>query len=280
MKNAIFTGLLIAIAFQYTDCRSLCAISTNLRDRWLFIREPGTVLRIRRKSIVFKEPGREKLRYKCKERKGNTYLFRLRQSSSTQNAILCIGFAYISNHPTAEFSVVRLIKAAAVGHLLMSPLVVNSSSSISIDRNCKGADKSIYSYLVRTTPGCRFPGRLRNTWQTTMKIAWRMTFTKSDFLIKLMNGSSYLFRCEKRDKDFYLLRSGSIIHGIDGILCLGVKTLHNDPHYRFEVARLNSGGSHSIDEMMIQVPRGYPVFLHKDCDWIESSARPDYIYPA
>lgn len=258
------------------DCKFNCTIAPYLRDRWYLVNQPRTILRVRRKSVVFKEPGKETLRYKCAENKGNTYLLRIREYRPGIQGYLCIGFAYIAYHARAEYSLVRL-NDPSTGHRLMGPMLYRGDfNPIPLNDVCLGSTVPVYSYLQRTNPGCKFPRELRHSWSTSIKIAWRLSFSKSDFTLTLMNGTDVLFRCEKRDKDIFQLRSSSIIPGKDGILCLRIRSLRRDPFYNYELARMNSGSTEL--GMIMTIPRGRPFHMHEDCDWIDSPARSEFLY--
>ncbi|XP_052064267.1 uncharacterized protein LOC127704298 [Mytilus californianus] len=274
----------IIIAYMYIllylstiiECKFNCSISPYLRDRWYLVNQPRTILRVRRKSVVFKEPGKETLRYKCAEGKGNTFLLRIRDYRPGYHGYLCIGFAYIAYHARAEYSLVRL-NDPSIGHSLMGPLLYRGDfGPMSLNDVCLGSSVPVYSYLQRTSPGCKFPKVLRHSWSTSIKIAWRVSFTKSDFTLTLMNGTDVLFRCEKRDKHIFQLRAITITSGQDGILCLRIKSLRNDPFYDFEIARMNSGSTEM--GMIMTIPRGKPFHMHEDCDWIDSPARSEFLY--
>lgn len=258
------------------DCKFNCSIAPYLRDRWYLVNQPRTILRVRRKSVVFKEPGKETLRYKCTENKGNTYLLRIHEYRPGYQGHLCIGFAYIAYHARAEYSLVRL-SDPGIGHSLMGPRLERGAfTALSLNDVCLGSSVPVYSYLQRTHQGCKFPKEIRNTWSTSIKIAWKVTFTKSDFTITLMNGTDIVFRCENRDKDIYQLRSSSFLPDKDGILCLRIQQLRKDPFYDYELARMNSG---SIEAgMVMTIPRGKPFHMHEDCDWIDSPARSEFLY--
>ncbi|XP_033752689.1 uncharacterized protein LOC117336309 [Pecten maximus] len=259
---------------------STCKISSELRDRWVLSDSSRNKLRIRRRSVVFKEPGRV-LRYKCLESKGNnTYLLRSRNIEYRKDGVVCLGFSPLNRPSAAEFKVVRLITASTFGHELMGPKLVNSGSNLTIDNTCTGVNQHIRFFIHRTVPGCRFAKGLRRTWLTSLRFGWNMTFTKSDFIMTLSNGSSINFRCEKRDKNFYLVRSMSLLPGgQDGVLCVDISPLPDDPFYNYQISRLNEGDGQTLETFLKFVPRGKVIYPYMDCEWVESPARPVFIYP-
>ncbi|KAK3101794.1 hypothetical protein FSP39_006415 [Pinctada imbricata] len=257
---------------------SNCSTPMTLRDRWFFIDEARTTLRIRRKSFVFKDPGNEILRYKCVQNKGNTYLLRIQGIDLNRDGIVCIGFAPVHDHPTAEYRIWRLSQSV-IGHRIMAPQEIPGSIiPPNINHWCKGAHLPVESYIQRSEPGCKFPHELRTHWQTSLQIAWRLSFSKTELSFVAMNRTSYRFRCERRDKEFYLLRSFNMLPGQDGILCLNIVQLPTDPFYDFKMSRTNSGNWNSLEGMVLLVDRGLSVRLYEDCDWLDSPARPEFLY--
>ncbi|XP_069133769.1 uncharacterized protein [Argopecten irradians] len=275
--------LVVIMGDTYADIlaqMSTCKISSELRDRWVLSDSSRNKLRIRARSVVFKEPGRV-LRYKCLEAKGNnTYLLRSRNIEYRKDGVVCLGFSPLNRPSTAEFKVVRLITASSFGHELMGPKLVNSRSNLTIDNTCTGVNQHIRFFIHRTVPGCRFAKGLRRSWSTSLRFGWNMTFTKSDFTMTLSNGTSINFRCEKRDKNFYLIRSVSLLAGgQDGVLCVDISPLPDDPFYDYQISRLNEGDGQTLETFLKFVPRGQVVYPYLDCEWVESPARPVFIYP-
>lgn len=270
-------ALILTSFLSVADCKSNCSIASYLRDRWHLANQPKTILRVRRKSVVFKEPGQKTLRFKCTETKGNTYLLRIRDYRPGWHGYLCVGFTYIPYHTRAEYSLVRLSEPPPEGHSLMGPLLYRGDfGKMTLSDFCLGTSVQSYSQLQRTNPGCKFPRVLRKSWSTSIKTAWKVSISKSDFTITLMNGSDVTFRCEKRDKNIFQLRSSSIMPEKDGMLCLKIRSLKNDPFYDFELARMNSGSTEL--GMIMLIPRGLPFHMHEDCDWIDSPARSEFLY--
>lgn len=61
---------------SHLETKSNCSTPVTIRDKWYFRDEPGSVLRVRRKSLVFKQRGHSTIRYKCLEAKGQTFMLR------------------------------------------------------------------------------------------------------------------------------------------------------------------------------------------------------------
>lgn len=58
------------------ETKSNCSTPLEIRDKWYFRDEPGSMLRVRKKSMVFKQKGQKTIRYKCLEAKGQTFMLR------------------------------------------------------------------------------------------------------------------------------------------------------------------------------------------------------------
>ncbi|XP_061177472.1 uncharacterized protein LOC133186260 [Saccostrea echinata] len=266
-----------ATLIQISDCRSNCSTPLNIRDKWYFRDEPGSVLRVRKKSLVFKQAGKKTTRYKCLEAKGQTFMLRTRVNEENAQGIVCIAFVSV-DVPKADFSVWRLSQKAA-GHPLMAPVLVPALVTPSINNMCNGVQTQIQYFVHRAKKTCRFPPTIRLMWQTTIQGAWRLSFTKYDMYFITMNRTTLHFSCDTRDKDNFILRANNIQKGIDGILCLRILPLSGDPYYRFKISRTNSGRDDSVFHMVKRVPHGQRFRLYRDCNLIESPARPQFLYP-
>nr|XP_011419114.2 uncharacterized protein LOC105322222 isoform X2 [Crassostrea gigas] len=238
-KDAWFLVILVWFAFYspLSETKSNCSTPLEIRDKWYFRDEPGTMLRVRKKSMVFKQKGQKTIRYKCLEAKGQTFMLRTRVNGVGLHGIVCIGF-------------------------------------VSVDE--PGADYSLWRLSQKT---CRFPTTLRAMWQTTIQGAWRLSFSKYGMHYITMNRTTLHFSCDTRDKDNFILRTNNIQTGIDGVLCLHIIPLHGDPHYKYQISRTNLGNDASVFQMVTHVPHGTKFRMYKDCELIESPARPQFLYP-
>ncbi|XP_022301457.1 uncharacterized protein LOC111109571 [Crassostrea virginica] len=269
--------MLLGSFIPVSETKSNCSTPVTIRDKWYFRDEPGSVLRVRRKSLVFKQRGHSTIRYKCLEAKGQTFMLRTRVNGDGLQGIVCIAFVSVED-PDADYSLWRLSQKAP-GHPLMAPLTVSGLMSPSINQMCNGAQTKTQYYVQRAKKTCRFPSTIRSMWQTTMQAAWRLSFSKYDMHFITMNRTTLHFSCDTRDKDNFILRATNIQTGMDGILCLHIIPLHDDPYYKFQLSRTNTGNDVSVFQMVVPVPHGRKFRLYRDCDLIESPARPQFLYP-
>lgn len=278
-KDAWFLVILVWFAFYspLSETKSNCSTPLEIRDKWYFRDEPGSMLRVRKKSMVFKQKGQKTIRYKCLEAKGQTFMLRTRVNGVGLHGIVCIGFVSV-DEPGADYSLWRLSQRAS-GHPLMAPLLISSSVTLSINTLCNGAQTKTQYFIHRAKKTCRFPTTLRAMWQTTIQGAWRLSFSKYGMHYITMNRTTLHFSCDTRDKDNFILRTNNIQTGIDGVLCLHIIPLHGDPYYKYQISRTNLGNDASIFQMVTHVPHGTKFRMYKDCDLIESPARPQFLYP-
>eukprot|EP00105_Crassostrea_gigas_P005489 XP_011419114.1 PREDICTED: uncharacterized protein LOC105322222 isoform X2 [Crassostrea gigas] len=108
-KDAWFLVILVWFAFYspFSETKSNCSTPLEIRDKWYFRGEPGSMLRVRKKSMVFKQKGQKTIRYKCLEAKGQTFMLRTRVNGVGLHGIVCIGFVSV-DEPGADYSLWRL----------------------------------------------------------------------------------------------------------------------------------------------------------------------------
>ncbi|XP_048779979.1 uncharacterized protein LOC125683167 isoform X2 [Ostrea edulis] len=192
-----------ASMIQNYGCRSNCTIPLNIRDKWYFRDEPDSVLRVRKKSIVFKHTGQKTMRYKCLQAKGQTFMFRTRVNEDAAQGIVCIAFVSVADSD-ADFSLWRLSQKGS-GHPLMAPRSIPNIVTPSINNMCNGAQTQTRYFIQRAKKTCRFPPTIRLMWQTTIQGAWRVSFTKYHMYFITTNRTMLHFTCDTRDKDNFLL---------------------------------------------------------------------------
>ncbi|XP_071104851.1 uncharacterized protein [Haliotis cracherodii] len=269
------------ILFIISETAGRCEFKHRLRDKWYFQgQNRNTFIRIRRSAVQFHADRNHRIRYKCVESRGNIYLMRKNRFEPSKDGVLCIGFSYLADHPNAEFSLVRLMSPGVSSHI-MSPKVIGRGSKINIDNSCEflqGHDRRLYTFIKRRSPGCKFPSKLLGDWNYTYRHAHHLTFAQSNLTLQLLNGERYIFYCDSRDRDNFVIRNvGYRGTDRDAIMCMRLDPLEEDPFYDFQLSRTNSGTD--MDGKLMLVERGKRVLLHTDCDWLDSPARPEYIYP-
>ncbi|WAR22136.1 hypothetical protein MAR_016110, partial [Mya arenaria] len=224
-----------------------CDIPGRLRDRWTLL-----------------TPDRERLRIRAHSMTASTETSIGIQGSG----VLCLGFAAIfGNSVVGEYSIVRLNAVGYEGHLLGPQLLPRTTVNWpTLNDTCvQAADqKGDYAEIVRTERRCVFPDELHRTWNFTHHKARHVTFAEKTFTFTFMDGREHKFDCNVKEGDIYVLRQFEFTDGQDGVLCYNITRLFEDPHYKFEMARLNSG-TH-MKGMVRLLPVGRPVALSEDCD--------------
>ncbi|XP_052773613.1 uncharacterized protein LOC128212277 [Mya arenaria] len=261
-----------------------CEIPGRLRDRWTLLTPDRERLRIRSHSMTARYPGQTNLtriRYRCLESRGHTFLLGTETSIGRQGSgVLCLGFAAIfGNSVVGEYSIVRLNAVGYESHLLGPQLLPRTTVKWpTLNDTCvQAADqKDYYAEIVRAERRCVFPDELHRTWNFTHHKARHVTFAEKTFTFTFMDGSVHKFDCNVKEGDIYVLREFEFTDGQDGVLCYNITRLLEDPHYNFEMSRLNSGDH--MEGMVRLLPVGRPVELSEDCDWLESPARPEFLY--
>lgn len=74
--NYILNCIILRHLHDTIETKSNCSTPLEVRDKWYFRDEPGSMLRVRKKSMVFKQKGQKTVRYKCLEAKGQTFMLR------------------------------------------------------------------------------------------------------------------------------------------------------------------------------------------------------------
>ncbi|XP_053407131.1 uncharacterized protein LOC123546089 [Mercenaria mercenaria] len=263
-----------------------CEIPGLMKDRWILVDRPRERMRIRGNVMVVKY-GNTRLKYKCLESKGHTFLLGTSDYLGHRQGVLCLGFAQINNNDVADYSVVRL-NARGLERTLLSPQILPKYTDTfpSLNETCvlTGGDRDYYALIRRTERRCVFPDELIRSWNFTYRSAKHVAFAKKTFTITLMDGNKTRFDCSINDGDLYVLRSpGFKEPSTDGIVCFNITKLIEDPHYQYEMSRLNSGeqpsaGSGHLVEMIKLFPAGKLISLYDHCDWLDSPARPQYLY--
>ncbi|KAL4231144.1 hypothetical protein ACF0H5_008727 [Mactra antiquata] len=257
-----------------------CEIPESLKDRWMLVNRPRERLRIRGNVSMIVKYGKTKHQYSCLESKGHTFLLATTQNIGSKQGVLCILFTQVNNDPKAEYRIVRLNGHGAEHHILgpqLLPQYLNSYPTLNDTCVLAGGVRDYSAYIRRTERRCNFPEEIIRSWNYTYRAAKDVSFAEKTFTLTLMSGEKVRFDCSRNDGDVYILRSTGYTDPIyDGIMCLNITKLDEDPHYKYELSRLNSGDH--LDGMVKLYPVGKPVSVLEDCDWIDSPARPQYIY--
>ncbi|CAG5132812.1 unnamed protein product [Candidula unifasciata] len=265
---------------------STCVTHPRLRDKWNFLDDdPRVYVRIRAHHVVYKQGSTKVVKYACVENKGNIYLLRKRKYKDSEDGVVCLGFSFIADHPRAEYLVLRLIEAGEGAHLL-SPVMKSPESHLSIDMTCdlegQPADDrhahTTTAFIRRALPGCKFPPEIQGRWNFTYQHARMLEIWQSNATLHLMSGQDVRFFCDKRDGHVFVFRAKAFVSkDEDAIMCAEFSPMPEDPFYSFQVSRHNSGNL--LDGQLRSVSRSKPVYVHVDCDWIGSPARPEFLYP-
>ncbi|XP_005099542.2 uncharacterized protein LOC101862730 [Aplysia californica] len=266
--------------------RSTCATHPRLRDKWHFLSHSRRVfVRIRAHQVVFRHGSAKVIKYRCVENTGNIYLLRKRNIHEKQDGVLCLGFSYIADHPKAEYAVLRLIGPGEGTHL-MSPVIVPRKAELSIKSTCDLDGESLHedsdhitnAFIRRALPGCKFPAQIQGRWNFTYQHARSLEIWSRNATLHLMNGKNIKFLCDKRDGGVFVFRTSQYTgKHEDAIMCAEFTPMPEDPFYSFQVSRHNSGNL--LDGQLKSVSRSKPIYVHVDCDWIGSPARPEFLYP-
>ncbi|KAH9502746.1 hypothetical protein Btru_069672 [Bulinus truncatus] len=183
------------------------------------------------------------------------------------------------------------------GTHVLSPVVMSHEAKLSIATTCdlnsgqvgpspahdtkafirRAREYNIPSVTV-TIPGCKFPPEIRGRWNYTYQHAKSLEIWQRNATLYLMNGESVKFICDKRDGGVFVFRAKEYVsRSEDAIMCAEFTPMPDDPFYSFQVSRHNSGNL--LDGQLRTVSRSKPVYVHVDCDWIGSPARPEFLYP-
>ncbi|XP_052773897.1 uncharacterized protein LOC128212463 isoform X1 [Mya arenaria] len=261
-----------------------CDIPGRLRDRWTLLTPDRERLRIRAHSMTARYPGATNLtrvRYRCLESRGHTFLLGTETSiGSHGSGVLCLGFAAIfGSDVVGEYSIVRLNVAGHERHLLGPQSLPHTAVSWpTLNDTCVQTrdQKDYYAEIVRVERRCLFPDELHRMWNFTHQKARHVAFAQKTFTFTFMDGRVHKFDCNVNEGDIYVLREFEFADGQDGVMCFNITRLWEDPHYKFEMSRLNSGDH--MEGMVRLFPVGRQVALQEDCDWLGSPARPEFLY--
>ncbi|XP_070199972.1 uncharacterized protein [Littorina saxatilis] len=257
-----------------------CVTHVMLRDKWNFLNQGRRpFIRVRRGAFIFRN-GKYRVKFKCVERFGNIYLLRKSKYKEGQDAVVCVGFTYIADHRYAEYTAVRLMEQG-IGSHVMSPKLFPHGKHVSINSTCdfKGPrERRQYSYMRRAAPGCKFPKELRRTWNFTYMHARSLDISFTKIMLNLLDGRQLNFSCDARDSRRYVVRAhGFPVPDKDAFMCIHFMPVRDDPFYSYVFSRLNSGNL--MDGMLRIVEKDQPVHMHQHCDWLDSPARPEFMYP-
>ncbi|XP_059140915.1 uncharacterized protein LOC131928800 isoform X2 [Physella acuta] len=278
--------LLIPVTWSRRHRRQTCVTQQRLRDKWHFIDQSKHVfIRIRAHQVVYKHGKTKVIKYRCVESQGNIYLLRRPKYKNEDDGVLCLGFSYIADHPRAEYVVLRLI-GPGDGPNLLSPVISEKDTKLSIATTCDVQGSYIEhhpayttnAFIRRALPGCKFPLELRGRWNYTYQHAKSLEIWQRNATLHLMSGESVKFLCDKRDGGVFVFRAKEYVSkDEDAIMCAEFTPMPDDPFYKFEMSRHNSGNL--LDGQLRSVSKSRPVYVHVDCDWIGSPARPEFLYP-
>lgn len=260
-----------------------CEIPRLMKDRWILVDRPRERIRIRGNVMVVKY-GKTKLKYECIENKGHAFLLWTSEYLGHQEGVLCLGFYQDNSNNVAEYSIVRL-NDHGLERELLSPQKLNTNKFPTLNDTCvlTNRDRDFHALIRRAERRCVFPNELIRMWNFTYTTAKHVTFAKKTLTVTLMDGNRTRFDCSVKEGDIYVLRSvGYRDPSLDGIVCFNITKLEEDPHYLYEMSRLNSGewppvGGH-LDDMIKLFPAGKPLSLQDHCDWLDSPARPQFLY--
>ncbi|PVD33992.1 hypothetical protein C0Q70_05254 [Pomacea canaliculata] len=272
-------GFVCNASLANEDSVSGCQTQVLLRDKWRFLHQGRRpYIRIRRKSLIFRN-GPIRVRFSCVQNIGNIYLIRKSNYKPGQDAVLCVGFSYVADHPYAEYSAIRLM-TEGIGSHIMSPQLFPHGTEVSINTTCDFVgpeERQQYAFIHRATPGCKFPKKLNKSWNFTYLHARRLVIDGNNMTLILLNGRSIVFSCYARDSNYYVVRSsGYPTADKDSYMCVSFVPIRDNPFYSYVFSRLNSGSI--LDRMLKTIPKGQRVHLHQDCDWMDSPARPEFLY--
>ncbi|CAL1548085.1 unnamed protein product [Lymnaea stagnalis] len=283
----VITSLIVLqVSYARRHRRSTCVTHPRLRDKWHFLDQSKHVfIRIRAHQIVYKHGRAKVIKYRCIESQGNIYLLRKPKYRSEDDGVLCLGFSYVADHPKAEYVVLRLIGPGDGTHLF-SPVITDRQTKLSVATTCDLQGSYVGQHPVHTTnafirralPGCKFPAEIRGRWNYTYQHAKSLEIWQRNATLHLMNGESIRFMCDKRDGGVFVFRAKEYVsRDEDAIMCAEFTPMQDDPFYSFQMSRHNSGNL--LDGQLRSVSKSRPVYVHVDCDWIGSPARPEFLYP-
>lgn len=257
-----------------------CITNVRLRDKWRFLHQGRRpYIRIRRRALIFRN-GRYRVRFKCVESYGNIYLLRKSNYNPGEDAVLCVGFSYIADHPYAEYTAIRLM-GQGIGSHMMSPILFPHGHHVTINNTCDldgPKDRQEYAFIKRASPGCKFPKELHRSWNFTYLRARSLDIGLKYLVLALLDGRKFLFSCETRDSNRYVIRAHDFPSpDQDAFMCVHFVPTKDDPFYTYTFSRLNSGSM--LDGMIKLVEKGRTIHMHQDCDWFDSPAPPEFLYP-
>ncbi|KAK0054766.1 hypothetical protein Bpfe_015863 [Biomphalaria pfeifferi] len=288
---------LIGRTYPRRHRRSTCVTHPRLRDKWHFVDQSKQVfVRIRAHQIIYKYGKSKAIKYKCLESQDNIYLLRSNKYKNEDHGVVCLAFTYVADHPRAEYVVIRLI-GPGDGTQVLSPVVVDQEAKLSIETTCDrhvvhAGQHATIAYIRRAReytipsvtsaspviPGCKFPPELRGRWNYTYQHAKSLEIWQRNATLHLMSGESVKFICDKRDGGVFVFRAKEYVsRSEDAIMCAEFTPMPDDPFYSYQMSRHNSGNL--LDGQLRSVSKSRPVYVHVDCDWIGSPARPEFLYP-
>nr|KAG5694193.1 hypothetical protein BaRGS_016039 [Batillaria attramentaria] len=237
-------------ASLYTNRRlaSGCVTAVRLRDKWRFLHQGRRpFIRIRRRAFIFRNGVTAHASSVSSVAATSTSSEIQLQTGTGCSRVY--GFSYIADHPNAEYSAIRLM-GQGIGSHMMSPQLFPHGENVSINSTC---DLEGPSGRRQLDIGLRY------------------------IVLVLLNGQRIVFSCETRDSNRYVIRSqGFPSPDKDSFLCVHFKPMEDDPFYDYVFSRLNSGVM--MDGMLKVIEKGRPIFMHQDCDWFDSPARPEFLY--
>ncbi|GFO33880.1 hypothetical protein PoB_006038500 [Plakobranchus ocellatus] len=294
MRVLVWSLLILCVLDQVSSARDrrrrrrpTCVTEPRLRDKWHIVGENKRVsIRIRSNRVVYRH-GAKVIKYRCLENRRNIYLLRKPKYEGKNDGIICLAFSYVADHPRGEYAIIRLI-GQGQGSFLMSPVLVPRRAKLSIDSTCdlEGRHTRVPSkdhyvtrgFMRRSVQGCKFPKAIQGRWNFTYQHAKSLEIWQRNSTLHLMDGSSVRFMCDKRDGSVFVFRSRRFVSADeDAIMCVEFTPMEDDPFYSFQLSRHNSGKY--LDGQLKPVSKSDSVYIHIDCDWMGSPARPEFLYP-
>ncbi|KAL8591072.1 hypothetical protein ACOMHN_032637 [Nucella lapillus] len=269
-----------AAIMRHTQRHKGCVTNVRLRDKWRFCNQGRRpFIRIRRGAFIFRN-GRYRVRFKCVESFGSIYLFRKSNYKEGFDAVVCLGFSYVADNNYAEYTVTRLM-GEGIGSHVVSPQLFPHGQAVSVNTTCdfqSPKERRQYAFMERAAPGCKFPRQLQKSWNFTYLHARSLDIDGRHMVLVLLDGRRLVFTCQTRDSNRYVLISNGFPTGQqDSFMCVHFIPVRDDPFYSFVFSRLNSGNF--MDGLLRVVKKGQVIRLHQNCDWIDSPARPEFMYP-
>ena len=260
------------------ELQRTCVTHPRLRDKWMVLGDNArTFLRIRTHQVVSRHK-KTVYRYRCVENVGNIYLLRQKNILDKQDGVLCLALTYVADHPHGEYKMMRLI-GSGLDFNITSPVIMPRRSRISIASTCDmNMEYENSAFIRRQGPGCKFPKHLQGRWNYTYQHARSFEIWKRNATLHLMSSRQIKFLCDKRDGGLFVMRSSQFVSPQeDAIMCVEFLPTEEDEFYSYQVSRHNSG--RMLDGQLKGIAKGKSVYIHVDCDWIGSPARPEFLYP-